>query len=174
MASRYALAGLAAAATLLAGVPKPASAQCRLCDTPTTELKGDNDGPALEIELQTTLDFDRLVLLGDGLGAATLLPTGQRSASGAVATVSARAMVGSVSVRGAPGRAVRIQLPPRIELHSSSGGRIAIEAIETDLPGLPRLDPAGNLTFRFGGRLDVRGDAEGDYRGDVPITVEYL
>ena len=174
MASRHALAGLAAAATLLAGVPGPAPAQCRLCDTPTTELRGDGDGPALQIELQTSLDFDRLVLLGDGQGAATLLPTGQRTASGAVATVSARAMVGSVSVRGAPGRAVRIQLPPRIELHSSSGGRIAIEAIETDLPSLPRLDAAGNLNFRFGGRLDVRGDAEGDYRGDVPITVEYL
>ena len=174
MASRYALAGLAAAATLLAGVPVPASAQCRLCETPTTELPGDGDGPALQIELQTTLDFDRLVLLGEGQGAATLLPTGQRSASGAVATVSARAMVGSVSVRGAPGRAVRIELPPRIELHSSGGGRIAIEAIETDLPSLPRLDAAGNLSFRFGGRLDVRGDAEGDYRGDVPITVEYL
>lgn len=173
MAYRYALAGLAAAATVMAGVPAPAPAQCRLCDTPTTEVM-DSDEPALAVEVQTTLDFDRLVLLGDGQGAATLLPTGQRSASGAVATVSARAMVGSVSVHGAPGKAVRIDMPRRIELHSSGGGKIAIDMIETDLPGMPRLDASGNLTFRFGGRLDVSGDAEGDYRGDVPITVEYL
>lgn len=173
MAPLHRLAGLAAAAALLAGVHAPASAQCRLCETPTTELPDEPEG-AIQLELQTVLDFDRLVLLGDGQGAATLLPTGQLSASGAVASVSARAMVGSVSVRGAPGRAIRIDLPPRIELLSSSGGRIAIEAIETDLPSLPRLDSAGSLTFRFGGRLDVRGDAEGDYRGDIPITVEYL
>ena len=38
---------------------------------------------------------------------------------------------------------------------------------------IPQLDAAGNLTFRFGGRLRVSGDADGDYRGDLPITVEY-
>ena len=32
---------------------------------------------------------------------------------------------------------------------------------------------AGNLTFRFGGRVQISGDADGDYRGDLPITVEY-
>jgi hypothetical protein len=42
------------------------------------------------------------------------------------------------------------------------------------LPVTPQLDSSGNLAFRFGGRLSVAGDAEGDYRGDVPITVEYL
>lgn len=174
MAYRYALAGLAAAAVMLAGEPLFASAPCRLCDTPTTELSEDSGGAAIQIELQTTLDFDRLVLFGDGQGAATLLPSGQRGATGSVATMSARAMVGSVSVRGTPGRAVRIDMPRRIELQSSRGGRVAIDSIETDLPTAPRLDSAGNLTFQFGGRLDVRGDAEGDYRGDIPITVDYL
>jgi hypothetical protein len=38
---------------------------------------------------------------------------------------------------------------------------------------MARLDSAGSLSFRFGGRLTISGDAEGDYRGDVPITVEY-
>ena len=46
--------------------------------------------------------------------------------------------------------------------------------VVSDLPPLPRLDSAGNLTFRFGGRLRVTGDAEGEYRGDLPITAEYL
>jgi hypothetical protein len=39
---------------------------------------------------------------------------------------------------------------------------------------LPRLDSAGNLSFRFGGRLLVTGNADGQFRGDLPITVEYL
>jgi hypothetical protein len=30
------------------------------------------------------------------------------------------------------------------------------------------------LRFRFGGELDVSGNVEGDYRGDIPITVDYL
>ncbi|QNM82112.1 DUF4402 domain-containing protein [Sphingomonas sabuli] len=174
MASRYALIALAAAAALLAGVPSSASAQCRLCSTPTTELATDANGADIQLSLEAALDFDNLVLDGDGQGEATLLPTGHRSASGSVTAVSARAMVGSVAITGVPGRAVRIDLPPRIELHSSRGGRIIIESIETDLPSAPRLDSAGNLNFRFGGRLDVRGGIEGDYRGDVPITVEYL
>lgn len=69
---------------------------------------------------------------------------------------------------------MRIELPRRIELYSASGARIAIEDIVSDLPATARLDSAGALAFRFGGRLRISGDAEGDYRGDVPITVEYL
>jgi hypothetical protein len=65
-------------------------------------------------------------------------------------------------------------MPGRITLYSLSGGRIAIDDVGTDLPSMPKLDAAGNLTFRFGGRLSISGDAEGEYRGDVPITVEYL
>ena len=83
-------------------------------------------------------------------------------------------MVGEAHVRGEPGRTIRIDLPSRIELFSFSGARIVIDEIETDLPSLPRLDSAGTLTFRFGGRLQVNGEPEGDFRGDLPITAEYL
>jgi hypothetical protein len=69
---------------------------------------------------------------------------------------------------------VRIEIPRRIELYSLSGGRISFDDLTSDLPSLPRLDPAGRLTIRFGGRLRISGDAEGDYRGDLPITAEYL
>jgi len=61
----------------------------------------------------------------------------------------------------------------RIDLYSLRGGRITVDHVTSDLPSLPRLDSAGNLTFRFGGRVTVTGDSEGDYRGDMPITVEY-
>ena len=174
MAYRYALANSLAVAAFLSGASAPLHAQCRLCSTPTTELGQQEDGGPIRLEVQTTLNFDRLVLMGDGSGYATLLPTGEKTASGSVATVSAAAMVGSVSVHGEPNRVVRVDLPPHIQLYSVGGGRIEIDDIQTDLPGLPKLDSAGNLSFRFGGRLQVTGDAEGQYRGDVPINVEYL
>ncbi|MEJ7776539.1 MAG: DUF4402 domain-containing protein [Sphingomicrobium sp.] len=84
--------------------------------------------------------------------------------------ISGSAMVGAIVIRGEAGRAVRVELPSRIRLHTLSGGSITIDDIVSDLADLPKLDSAGNLSFRFGGRLTVTGD----YRGDVPITVEYL
>jgi len=163
-----------AAAVLLAGASSGARAQCRLCSTPTTQVTQDGSTTPLRLEIDATLDFDRLVMLGGGKGAATLLPNGERTAIGSVATVSASAMVGAVRVHGEPGRALRVDLPPRIELYSLEGGSIVIDRVETDLSGLPTLDSAGNLTFRFGGRLQISGDAEGEYRGEIPITVDYL
>ena len=174
MASSYALAISLAAAALLAGAPSAAPAQCRLCAIPTTERPQGDIGGEIRLEVETSLDFDRLVLLGAGEGSATLLPTGERSASGSIATVGAGAMVGTVTVRGEPGRLVVAEMPPRIELYTIGGGRIAIERIQTDLPSLPKLDSTGTLSFRFGGRLQISGDSEGEYRGDVPITVDYL
>jgi hypothetical protein len=82
-------------------------------------------------------------------------------------------MVGSASVHGTPGRAIRVELPRRIDLYSLAGARITVDDVASDLPSLSRLDSAGNLTFRFGGRVTISGDSEGDYRGDMPITVEY-
>jgi hypothetical protein len=163
---------------LAVGMPNvplaPAAAQCRLCETPTTGLPEQaRDGP-VSLEIETSLDFDRLILLGVGEGSATLLPNGSRSVSGVIGDIGGRAMVGSAVIQGEAGRAVRIDLPGRIELHSVNGGRILIEDIVSDLPGVARLDSRGGLAFRFGGRLRISGDAEGEYRGDLPITVEYL
>ena len=106
--------------------------------------------------------------------ASARLGNGQRSVSGMISDLSGRAMVGSAVVHGEAGRAVRIELPSRIELYSLSGARITIDDIISDLAAGAKLDSAGTLTFRFGGRLRISGDAEGEYRGDVPITVEYL
>jgi len=77
-------------------------------------------------------------------------------------------------VHGEPGRAVRVELPSRIVLTSMQGGQIVLEEVVSDLPSLPRLDSTGSLSFRLGGRLRVRGDSDGEFRGDLPITVEYL
>lgn len=163
---------LAACAVAAVGL-SPARGQCRLCDKPTTALSPSIDGDGIELEIETSLDFGRLILAGEGQGAAVLRPDGSNSAEGALASVSPRAMVGTAVVHGTPGRAVRVELPRRIDLFSVRGGRITVDQITSDLPSLPRLDSAGNLTFRFGGRITVTGDSEGDYRGDMPINVEY-
>ena len=168
------LALLMLGVTAAAGASAPALPQCRLCETPTSSREESSEDGAIAIQIETGLDFDRLILLGAGEGSAILRPDGSRQVSGAISAIGAGAMVGQARVRGEPGRAVRIDLPRRIELHSLSGGQIAIEEIVSDLPAAPRLDSAGVLSFRFGGRLQITGDAEGDYRGDVPITVEYL
>jgi hypothetical protein len=162
----------AALAAAVAGA-SPARGQCRLCDKPTTEDSQSAEDNGIELEIETSLDFGRLVLSGAGQGAAVIRADGSTAAEGALAEVNARAMVGTAVVRGSAGRSVRVELPHRIDLYSISGGRITVDDVVSDLPSMPRLDSAGNLTFRFGGRVTVSGDSEGDYRGEMPITVEY-
>lgn len=164
---------LLAALAVAAIGSSPAAGQCRLCDKPTTNLSQSPDGDGIQLEIESSLDFGRLILAGDGLGAAVIRPDGSSAAQGALAGVSARAMVGTASIHGTAGRAVRVELPHRIDLYSVGGGRITLDDVVSDLPSLPRLDSAGNLKFRFGGRVTVTGDSDGAYRGDMPITVEY-
>lgn len=152
----------------------PAPAQCRLCEQPTTQMPANSVDGDVDLRVETGLDFDRLIFSGSGMGAATVRPDGSNAAEGVVTAVGPRATVGTVLVHGAPGRALRVELPHRIELYSLNGGRITLDQVTTDLPSAPRLDSGGNLSFRFGGRLIVTGDADGQFRGDLPITVEYL
>lgn len=169
-----ALYAAAIAATAAMVEPRPAAAQCRLCDAPLTNRAEDSDKGAIRVEVETSLNFDRLILFGSGSGSAQLRPDGSASATGSVTDISPRAMAGTVTLHGDPGRSIRIDLPRRIVLHSLTGGEVSFDDVTSDLPSLPRLDSMGNLTFRIGGRLTVTGDADGDYRGDLSITADYL
>ena len=169
----YVLRHLAILAALTAA-PTAADAQCRLCDRPTTVRAEDGPrGDDVELRIETSLNFDRLILGGAGAGAVTLRPDGSTGTEGSVMQLGPRATVGTVQVHGEPNRPVRVEIPHRIDLHSISGGRMTLDEVSTDLPSSPHLDAAGNLSFRFGGRLVVSGDTDGPYRGDLPITVEY-
>jgi len=154
-------------------LPQDATAPCRLCDSSAT---ADSEKPSspVRLDVETSLDFDRLILAGSGDGSAELSPDGARSVAGSITAISARAMVGEVTIRGEPGRVVRVALPERIELFGLAGGSIRLESIRSDLPPMPRLDGEGRLSFRFGGILRVSGDLDGEFRGDVPIDVEYF
>ena len=154
-------------------IPAAGQAQCRLCARPsTTHVEGDA-AEDVKLEIDTTLNFDRLILASQGPGDATLRPDGSGSATGSITNLSPRARVATVIVHGAPGRTLRIDVPRRIDLFSLSGSRLTFDQVITDAEELPRLDSAGNLTFHIGGRLRFMGDEDGDYRGDLPITVEY-
>ena len=150
-----------------------AAAQCRLCSGVAEEEIAEVP-PPMTIEVETSLDFDRLVLTGTTGGVARLGPDGSRSASGAIGDISGRAMAGTIVIRGEPNRSVRVDLPDRIELEGWNGSQILIERVSSDAGSAPRLDSNGRLVVRFGGELHVQGEAEGDYRGHVPVTVEYL
>lgn len=163
------LAALAAAAA----TSWPANGQCRLCSEPTSSRPDPDAAGEVRLEIETSIDFDRLILFGVGDGTAVIRPDGSSAAAGAIADIGPRAMVGSATVHGEAGRAVRIELPRQIDLYSMGGGRLRFDEVVSDLPAIPRLDAAGNLSFRFGGRLRITGDADGAYRGDLPITVEY-
>lgn len=154
-------------------LPQDVVAPCRLCspDGATEEAKPKEP---VRLEVEASLDFDRLVTSGSGSGTAQLGPDGSRTVSGSIAAMSARAMAGEVSIRGEPGREVRIELPRSIELSGFNGGSIRIESIRSDLPAMPRLDSDGRLTFRFGGIVHVSGDADGEFRGDARIEVDYF
>lgn len=165
---------LAMVAALVCAGGSVAPAQCRLCTTPTTNRDDSQISDRIALDVQTSLNFDQLVFDGRGSGSATIRPDGSIQNAGAVTDISPRAMVGTVVLHGQPGRTIRVQLPSRIVLHSIGGGEISFDDVVSDLPSLPRLDDSGSLTFRFGGRLHVSGDAEGQYRGDLPITAEYL
>ncbi|MGH6705290.1 MAG: DUF4402 domain-containing protein [Sphingomicrobium sp.] len=152
--------------------PQDVSAPCRLCDSATAE----NEKPAtpVSLDVEASLDFDRLILAGTGEGSAELAPDGGRAVTGSITAIGARAMVGEVVIRGEPGRIVRVALPDRIDLFGLAGGSIRLESIRSDLPAMPRLDGEGRLSFRFGGILRVSGDLDGEFRGDIPIDVEYF
>src|SRR6266851_1150876 len=118
-----ALAAIGAAAVCAS----PAAAQCRLCDQPTTEMPTDSADGDVQLQVETGLDFDRLIFSGTGMGSATVRPDGSSAASGVVEALGPRATVGTVLVHGAPGRALRVDVPHRIELYSLSGGRITLD-----------------------------------------------
>jgi len=167
----FALAGaLGLAAPAL---PQDVSAPCALCESGSDTAK-DKPATPVTLDVEAKLDFDQIILAGAGAGSAELGPDGARNVSGSVSAIGARAMVGQVVIRGEPGRLVRIELPDQIELFGLNGGSIRLESIRADLPPMPRLDASGRLGFRFGGVLQVSGDLDGEFRGDVRIDVEYF
>ena len=80
-------AALLTAAAAIAATSWPARAQCRLCAAPVTSRDDSTAKQDVQIEIQTSIDFDRLILVGEGDGAAVIRPDGSRAAEGMVVDV---------------------------------------------------------------------------------------
>ena len=168
------LAATLAVATLGAPAATAQDSTCRLCAAPSSGLDKEKPARAIRLEVRSRLDFDSLIFGGLGEGSVVLGADGHSEFRGPVSATGARTMPGSVTIRGEPGRAVRIELPRVVRLYGDRGGMLRIESLATDLPSLPVIGADGELSFRFGVDLKVDGDLDGAFRGDVDILVEYL
>ncbi len=151
-----------------------AAAQCLLCapDKASGAAAREAEVP-LRVEVETRLDMGRVAVGATG-GAVTVDPvSGARRLSGDVVDLGGFALTGIVTVRGAPGAEVRVILPASVDLEGGHGRTARVTDLATDLSAAPRLGPDGRLQFRFGGRLQIAGADDGDYRGRIPVTVEY-
>ena len=127
----------------------------------------------LRIDVETRLDMGRIAVGAMG-GEVELDPaSGTRRLTGDLVDLGGFALGGTVTVRGEPGAAVRVILPASVDLESGHGRTARVTGLVTDLAAAPRLGPDGRLQFRFGGRLQVAAQGDGDYRGRIPVTVEY-
>lgn len=167
------------AASLAAAAPAAApaaAAPCQLCAQDSAQgvaARRVSDAVPLHVEVDTQLDFSR-VAVGAAGGTVEVDPaSGARRLGGDIVDLGGFAVSGVVSVRGAPGAELRVFLPATVELAGTGGRTARVTGLATDLPAAPRLGPDGRLRFRFGGRLQVDAQGDGDYRGRIPVTVEY-
>lgn len=165
-------AGLVAPASSIA--QQAGAAPCRLCSAVPLDTTNARPAAPLHLQVETRLDFDKVVVEGKGNALFALSPSGIARLSGAASAAGARAMPGRVLVRGEPGRAVRVDLPATVRLFGAGNDAISIDKLVTDLPSFPRIGDDGTLSFRFGGDLRLSGDGDGAYHGTIDITVEYL
>ena len=162
-----------ALALLLLAAASPVAAQCMLC-APGTPQEAPGDQP-LTIEVEATLDFSRIGLVAPGAsGTAIVDPeTGTRELRGGLVEMGGMPLNGTAIVRGQPNRRVIVDLPDNVTMTGSDGETLSLSNLRTTLRNNPRLGPDGRLEFSFGGWLQVAPGADGEYRGRIPITVDY-
>ena len=166
------LAALVASLVLLVAPARGEDAPaCKLCLAAQASAE---DQVPLRIEIEGGMEFSRLALSGKGDGSALLDPqSGAKRVDQGLIDLGGYAVTGRARVSGAPSRSVRIVLPPSVTMRTPDGGTAELTDLATDLPAMPMLDANGALEFAFGGRLRVSGAAAGNFRGRIPIGVEY-
>jgi len=159
---------------LLFGAAPAAAAQCMLCaQDRAAGIAAHKAEVPLRVDVETRLDMGRVAVGAMG-GEIEIDPaSGVRRVRGDVVDLGGFALTGTVTVRGEPGAEVRVILPASVDLESSHGRTARVTGLVTDLSAAPRLGADGRLIFRFGGRLQIAGLDDGDYRGRIPVTVEY-
>ncbi|MEO6198611.1 MAG: DUF4402 domain-containing protein [Sphingomicrobium sp.] len=158
----------------MASSPSVAAQECALCGITPGDSARAGDSAPLEIEIEARLNFDRIIVGGNGAGSVRLLPDGSTEAGGAAELPSGRARIGRIIIRGEPGRAIYVDFPKSLELIGIKGTSVSVTALVTNLPDNPQLDSRGELAVDFGGELRIRGDVDGDFRGNLLVRADYL
>ncbi|MFM9978389.1 MAG: DUF4402 domain-containing protein [Sphingomonadaceae bacterium] len=149
-----------------------AMAQCRLC-APAPVRPVEAPQRPLTIEIEAGLDFSRAAQTGRGGGTIRIDErSGVRTVVG-LDDLGGIGLKGTARLSGEPLARVGVVFPASIRLTAPDGSIAEITDLRTDLPPDPQLDPAGGLRFFFGGRLVVTSGQAGDFRGRIPVTVEY-
>lgn len=158
-----------AATVLLVVLPARAQDDCRLCYAESAP----GERP-LNLEIWTDLSFARLALLSRSGGSAAVdAQTGGKSTQGDLISLGGSPVTGRGKITGVPLRPVRIDLPAQVPMTTPDGARAELVDFTTNLPHRPALDANGELEFTFGARLVVKSGTGGNYRGRIPITVDY-
>lgn len=155
---------------LLPALPAGAQDTCRLCYSDPATRPGERP---LRLEIFADLSFSKLAQTGAGGGSATLGPEGGKQTSGGIIDLGGMAVSGHGRITGEPGREVRVELPDRVPMSAADGSDAELVQFTTSLPRHPELGPDGSLEFSFGARLVVKGKGGGNYRGRIPISVDY-
>ena len=152
----------------------PAVADDDVCELCERALQKDEARP-LQIEIESGLQFSRLALRGPADGGAEIDPqTGAKRVDANMIDLGGMSFQGRATVTGGPLRPVRIELPQSVRLRSPSGAEAELTGFVTDLPPVAILDANGRLEFSFGARLNSQGARGGNFRGRIPIHVDYF
>lgn len=150
------------------------AAPCVLCGITPGEAASSGTSAPLEIEVETRLDFARVIIGGNGAGSVLIRPDGSSGSNGSAEAPSGRARIGRIVIRGEAGRDIYVDFPKSLELTGSKGSVVRVRSLFTDLGDHPRLDSRGELAIEFGGELEVQGDVDGDFRGNLLVHADYL
>jgi hypothetical protein len=151
----------------------PALPQATSVD-PFATVVGPNGERPLTITIESGLSVGRLGLQGRKDGDAAIDPqTGAKQVGPNMIDLGGLSYQGKATITGQPLRPVRIELPPSVVLYSQAGTEAELSDFRTDLPGVAMLDASGQLQFNFGATITSKGGQGGNFRGRIPIRVEY-
>ncbi|HEY7806695.1 MAG TPA: DUF4402 domain-containing protein [Croceibacterium sp.] len=135
---------------------------------------GPNGERALSITVDSGISVGRLGLQGRKDGDAAIDPqTGAKRIGANMVDLGGLTYQGKATITGQPLKPVRIELPQTVTLFSPTGAEAELRDFRTDLPGVAMLDASGQLQFNFGATITSKGGQGGNFRGRIPIRVEY-
>ncbi len=163
------------AAAAFAAIPPAHAAEgeiaCKLCAEARDQIR---ERAPIDISIESGISFSRMAMLYRGDGTAQIDPfSGQQVTGSNLLDLGGMSFTGHARVSGEPLQPVRVDLPGSVTLHSPGGATAELTDFQTDLPDLPVLDASGNLEFTFGGKLRTTGEGTGNFRGRIPIRVDY-